>query len=118
MAARRGIDTKAAKETFLKLLAHENTRTFLGKLAGGEDPRRAAAELAGAAITTKVAQALGASVAGAKAARDVTPESQGGASGAGSSGSKAHTSPHRGDVVDAEFVEINVTEQAKKAGKR
>jgi hypothetical protein len=111
MAARRGIDTKAAKETFLKLLAHENTRTFLGKLAGGEDPRRAAAELAGAAITTKVAQALGASVAGAKAARDVTPESQGGASGR-----QSHTS--RGDVVDAEFVEINVTEQAKKAGKR
>ena len=56
MAARRGIDTKAAKETFLKLLAHENTRTFLGKLAGGEDPRRATAELAGAAITTKVVE--------------------------------------------------------------
>lgn len=112
MAARRGIDTKAAKETFLKLLAHENTRTFLGKLAGGEDPRRAAAELAGAAITTKVAQALGASVAGAKAARDVTPESP-----AGSGASGRHTPP-RGDVVDAEFVEINVTEQAKKAGKR
>ena len=112
MAARRGIDTKAAKETFLKLLAHENTRTFLGKLAGGEDPRRATAELAGAAITTKVAQVLGASVGSAKAARDVTPESP------GASGRQPHTSPHRGDVVDAEFVEINVTEQAKKANKR
>jgi hypothetical protein len=110
MSARRGINSKATKDALLALLAHENTRTFLGKLAGGEDLRRATAELAGAAITTKVAQVLGASVAGAKAARDVTPE------GPGASGRQPpHTAPHRGDVVDAEFVEINVTEQAKKA---
>ena len=55
---------------------------------------------------------LGASGGSATAARAVTPESP------GASGRQPHTSPHRGDVVDAEFVEINVTEQAKKANKR
>lgn len=112
MAARKGINAAATKDALLSLLAHENTRVFLGKLAGGEDLRRATAELAGAAITTKVAQVLGAS-AGVKTAKDVNERTSGG----GGAGARPRAPSARPDpsVIDAEFVEINVTEQAKKA---
>lgn len=109
MSAKRGINAKATKDALLSLLAHENTRVFLGKLAGGEDLRRATAELAGAAITTKVAQVLGAS-SGAKAAKDVNERA-----GDGRQPRAAPSTRPDASVIDAEFVEINVTEQAKKA---
>ena len=110
MAARKGINAAATKDALLSLLAHENTRVFLGKLAGGEDLRRATAELAGAAITTKVAQVLGAGAGGVKSAKDVNERTSDGRQPRAAPSTRPDAS-----VIDAEFVEINVTEQAKKA---
>lgn len=101
----KGRSMAAAKDALLTLLAHEQTRTFLGKIANGDDPRRAAAELAGGALTAKLASALGA-MPRPSAAKDVTPESE------------QPTKKADPNVVDAEFVEINVTESAKKQGKK
>lgn len=79
------------KETLLGLLAHENTRQALGRLAQGEDVRRVAADVAGQALAAKIGQMLGA----APAPVDVGP-----VAGAGR--------PTRPEPIDAEFVTINV----------
>lgn len=77
-------------KVLLDILQHEKTRTLMGRIAQGDDPRRASAELAGQLIAEKLAQALGAQVA-PKVVAD--------------------------DALDAEYTVINVTEQAKKASK-
>lgn len=84
------------KESLFALLAHENTRQALGRLAQGEDVRRVAADVAGQALAAKLGQMLGATPA---AATD-----------------RVKTGQRKADTVDAEFVEINVTDQAKRSG--
>ena len=77
-------------ESILSILQHEKTRTLMGRIAQGDDPRRAGAEMAGQILAEKLAKVMGA--AGAPTVVDA-------------------------NVVDAEYTVINVTEQAKKASK-
>jgi hypothetical protein len=88
------------KESLFALLAHENTRQALGRLAQGEDVRRVAADVAGQALAMKLGKMMGVKPAEAAAADASSPAAK------------------RPDVHDAEFVEINVTDQAKKAGRQ
>jgi hypothetical protein len=87
------------QESLVALLAHENTRQALGRLAQGEDVRRVAADVAGQALAMKLGKMMG--VKPAEAAADASSPAA-----------------KRSDVHDAEFVEINVTDQAKKAGRQ
>lgn len=89
------------KEKLFELLAHQNTRQALGRLAQGEDLRRVAADVAGQALASKLGQMFGA----APAAVEV---------GAPKAGAGRSDNP---EPIDAEFVTINVTEQSKKSAR-
>jgi hypothetical protein len=91
--------------TLLEILSHAKTRDLMGRISRGDDPRYALAHVAGMGLAEQLAKAMGLPI-------PVVP-----ATGAGH---KAPRPAHAEDpnVVDAEFRVINVTEQAKKAGKK
>ena len=91
-----------------QLLTHESTRDFFGRLARGDDPRRAAADVAGQTIAQMLAGALGAPRPPVEVNRPPATAPQ---------DAPAAKKPADADVVDAEFTVINVTEQARQAKK-
>lgn len=93
----------------LDLLAHERTRSLMGRIAQGDDPRRAVAEMAGHTLADQVAKILGAVP---NAATNAAPV--GGNEKVGQTTRNSTTD----DVSDAEFVVIDVSPGVKKrAGK-
>lgn len=89
-----------AKDTLLSILAHQKTRDLMGRLARGDDPRRAVAELAGLSLAEGLAKAMGAD--GKMVRRAVQA-------------AKPQAAKTDDGITDAEFTVINVTEQARKA---
>lgn len=100
------------KDALLGLLAHEATRSALGRLAQGEDVRRVAADVAGQALAAKLGKLMGLAGGAVASPSEVGPEVKSNSSkGAhvGGGPNAGHNAP-----IDAEFVTINVTEEAKK----
>lgn len=89
------------KDSLLGLLAHEKTRTLMGRIAQGDDPRRAVAELAGQSLAEQVAKILGAAPSATRV---------GGNEKVGQDNRRNATT----DVTDAEFVVIDVSPGVKK----
>lgn len=89
------------KDSLLGLLAHEKTRTLMGRIAQGDDPRRAVAELAGQSLAEQVAKILGAAPNAARV---------GGNEKVGQDNRRNATD----DATDAEFVVIDVSPGVKK----
>jgi len=90
-----------AKNTLLGLLAHEKTRSLMGKIAQGQDPRQAVADIAGQSLAEQVARILGAVP---NAARVGENEKVG----------QTKRNSTADDVSDAEFVVIDVSPGVKK----
>lgn len=91
-----------AKNSLLALLAHEKTRTLMGRLAQGDDPRRAVAEMAGQSLAERVAAILGAASVPVKVGDSPRVVQT----------TTAKTQPV--DVTDAEYVVIDVSPGVKR----
>ena len=93
------------KNAFLDMLAHEKTRTLMGRIAQGDDPRRAVADLAGQSLAEKVAAMLGAVQRSGEVADS---------SGIGQTAGTPRRPVTDSGITDAEFVVIDVSPGVKR----